>query len=377
MCLSHTKNAVVTCRNFSPTIRSCRLALRSTVTRLAEGCSFVALVVLLVSACGGRAAPSATVNRQPSATTVATPAATLTATPASPLQPVLANAETFLSIPTYDGSGQVVHPDIAYFSRGWHGYRYWMAITPYPFGNDQHENVSVVTSNDGVDWIVPPGLVNPLIPVPACDHNSDPDLVYDASTDELYLFYTEQQRGERCGTLNENRLRLLKSSDGVHWSSPQTVITWDLAGAPLYLSPGVTFRRGSFEVWLAGGSGVMHATSNDGANWSPLEPVHIEALPWHLDVVYLEARSEYWMLFVDSPLAGSNLRLATSKDGIKWAVYPAPLVAPGSSWDDERIYRATFLLGADGLRVWYSAKNQMEEWHVGYTEAAVDSLALD
>lgn len=364
--------------NLSHTIRGRRLALRPAVTGLAAGVSFLALVVLLVPACGGRAAPTATPTRQPSATAVPTPAATVTTTQAAPLQAVLTNAETFLSIPTYDGSGQAVHPDIAYFSRGWHGYKYWMAITPYPYGNDQHENVSIVTSNDGVDWTVPPGLANPLIPAPACDHNSDPDLVYDASTDELYVFYTEQQRGERCGTLNENRLRLLKSSDGVHWSSPQTVISWDLASTPLYLSPGVTLRGGTFDVWLAGGSGVMHATSKDGLNWTPLEPVSIEASPWHLDVVYSEAQSAYWMLFVDSPLAGSNLRLATSKDGIEWMVYPEPLLAPGPDWDGERIYRATLLLGDDGrLRVWYSAKNKLEEWHVGYTEAAIDSLGLD
>jgi hypothetical protein len=289
--------------------------------------------------------------------------------------PVLTNAPTFQRIPTYDGSGQAEHPDIVYFPAGWHGYKYWMAFTPYPFGNNRRENPSIVVSNDGTVWLVPPGLTNPLVPAPACDHNSDPDLVYHPETDELYLYYTEQQRSPYCGALNDNHLRLLKSRDGVHWSRPQTVISWDLGKNPLYLSPGVVYRGGSFELWIAGAGGVVHATSSDGVNWSALEPVHINATPWHLDVHYIEGRSPYWMLFVDSPLAGSKLKLATSKDGLNWEVYPEPLLVPGLGWDDERIYRATFLYGDDGrFRVWYSARSRLGQWHVGYAETGQSSL---
>jgi hypothetical protein len=39
-----------------------------------------------------------------------------------------------LDIPTYDGSGQVVHPDYAE-SAGGPGSRHHLAITPYPFGD--------------------------------------------------------------------------------------------------------------------------------------------------------------------------------------------------------------------------------------------------
>ena len=63
-----------------------------------------------------------------------------------------------LNIPTYDGSGQAVHPDVYYNANGWNGYRYWMAMTPYPNGNAAYENPSIVVSNDNLNWIVPPGL---------------------------------------------------------------------------------------------------------------------------------------------------------------------------------------------------------------------------
>jgi hypothetical protein len=269
-----------------------------------------------------------------------------------------------------------MHPDIAYFPDGWHGYRYWMAMTPYTYDSAGRENPSIVVSDDGSSWLVPPGLTNPLVPPPACDHNSDPDIVYDPRSDELYLYYTESQRAQYCGAVNENHLRLMKSSDGVHWSAPQTVMSWDLGKDPLYVSPAVVYRRGSFEMWMASDAGgVVHATSEDGVNWSALQRVGIDGTPWHLNVLYAERESRYWMLFVDSPLAGSRLRLATSEDGLTWDVYPAPLLAPGSGWDDERIYRAAFLYGDDGrLRVWYSARSSAGQWHIGYSEASLGSL---
>ncbi len=288
----------------------------------------------------------------------------------------MANAPTFQEIPTYDGSGQATHPDIAYFPDGWHGYKYWMAMTPYTYDSAGRENPSIVVSNDGSSWLVPPGLTNPLVPAPACDHNSDPDLVYNPDTDELYLYYTESQRAQFCGSVNENLLRLMRSPDGVRWSAPQTVISWDLGKDPFYVSPAVVYRRGSFEMWLAGDTGVIRATSEDGVTWSALQPVSIDGAPWHLDVAYVEGESQYWMLFVDSPLAGSRLRLATSEDGVTWNVVPAPLLAPGAGWDDERIYRATFLYDSGRLRVWYAARSGAGQWHVGYSEAVREALGL-
>jgi hypothetical protein len=94
------------------------------------------------------------------------------------------------------------------------------------------------------------------------------------------------------------------------------------------------------------------------------------------DIQYVEARSEYWMLFVDSPMAGSRLMLAMSKDGIAWNLYPAPIPAPEPAWDDEQIYRSTFLYGDDGMfRVWYSASSRLSVRHVGYAEIEAGKIA--
>jgi len=329
--------------------------------------SLLGLMGLIALSCrdGGESASPTTPTGQVTA-------ATAEPTKTEPLPVGLANAATHQDIPTYDGSGQVVHPDIVYFPEGWRGYKYWMAVTPNYYDSEGRENPHVVASDDGSSWEAPPGLTNPVVAFPPCDHNSDPDIVYNPRSDELYLYYTEQRRAEYCGTTNENRLRLLRSSDGIHWEGSQAVVSWDVAKEPLYLSPAVVYRDGRFELWLTTGDEVVRATSEDGVSWSPLEPVSIDSAPWHFDIAYVKERSEYWMLFVDSPVAGARLRLATSKNGVNWTAYPDAVLSPGSGWDGERIYRSTFLCDAGGVfRVWYSAKSGDGQWHVGYTEKTI------
>ncbi len=76
-----------------------------------------------------------------------------------------ANAANVLTIPTYDSNPNVGHPDVLYVAGGWNGYPYWMAMTPYP--STDRENPSIVASADGNTWVVPAGLTNRVVPLPA------------------------------------------------------------------------------------------------------------------------------------------------------------------------------------------------------------------
>ena len=95
-----------------------------------------------------------------------------------------------LDIPTYEHSGQAVHPDVVRFAVAWQGWEYWMAMTPFPKGKEAFENPSILVSHDGLRWQVPTGLSNPLAQTPERKgYNSDPDLSYDAVNDRLVLIY--------------------------------------------------------------------------------------------------------------------------------------------------------------------------------------------
>jgi hypothetical protein len=100
----------------------------------------------------------------------------------SPAKP-LVNALAPLAIPTYDGSGQVVEPDVIFFDSPWHGFRYWIAVSPYPFTDPSKENPTIVVSNDGVNWQGLGGQENPLVLPNGGDHLSDASVFYDHESD--------------------------------------------------------------------------------------------------------------------------------------------------------------------------------------------------
>gem|GEM_PF-1591094 len=303
-----------------------------------------------------------------------------------PASQPLMNAGYPLDIPTYDDSGQTVHPSVVYFPNGWHGYKYWMAHTPYPYSVDASENPSICASNDGVNWIDPPGIDNPLDPTPSIGHNCDPELVYNAKTDQLYLYWIY------TNDIDTNWTKLVKSSDGVNWTSAQTVIT-DSRDCYSTLSPTIDYdsSTGVYTMWevnaepadVAGQDYfVERRTSTDGISWS--SPTTVSGFGqsgyeiWHIFIRYIPSQGEYWAIAAAMPdpdtpgTAMTQLFFLKSADGLTWKQYSSKLLPKGSSgaWDAARIYRSCFIYdpSTDLLKVWYSATDaDAGYWAVGYT----------
>lgn len=133
-----------------------------------------------------------------------------------------------LKIPTYSYTAQggqtqkaewdTTHPDVIDFAKTskeggkWGGYRYWMVLTPNQDGYSQYENPCLAASNDGVNWVVPNGIENPLSGVkhePTGTHNCDTDLVYNPDSDELWVYYVWEQDSP-AGTPSNLRLIRVK-----------------------------------------------------------------------------------------------------------------------------------------------------------------------
>jgi hypothetical protein len=295
---------------------------------------------------------------------------------------VLQNAANPLITPTYDGSGQAMHPSVAYFADSWSGHKYWAVFTPYPNNDAILENPSVLVSENGFSWTVPAGLVNPIAPHVGA-HLDDPDIIYDSVSDQLWVYYLEED------TVGKTHVIRRTSIDGVHWSDPR-----DVFNVPNYrvLSPSVQKIGGMYVMWTvnAGAKGcgaattvVEYRTSPDGLTWSDPKPVSLtqegEQI-WHIEMRFIESKQEYWAVYAAYPGAScgdTELYFANSKDGIQWRTYPRPLLAKGLDWDHDQIYRSTLLYDADDdtLRIWYSAQRG-HVWHTGYTRGKVESLSL-
>lgn len=278
------------------------------------------------------------------------------------------NGYAALTVPTYDGSGQGTHPDVIDFGgKTVNGYRYWMAFTPYPSGNSNMENPSVVASTDGQTWQVPSGLTNPIDPQPGYGYNSDTDWAFADGT--FYLYYR--------GTDNTTNDYVLArtSKDGVAWSNELAVFTKSFARA---LSPAVLrLPDGTWRMWLVDSvnNQVVTATSTDPlTGWSALTPVTIQTYgggnsisPWHIDVEYY--RGVYYMLLCERTAPGNErIAGATSVDGVIWTNVSRAFITSNGRWDSTA-YRGSMSPSTDGLRwrVWYGATTGTG-WGIGYTE---------
>lgn len=131
------------------------------------------------------------------------------------------------------------HPSVLVFDRPWNGYAYWMAFTPYPNAESAFENPCICASIDGLNWIVPDGVVNPIIP-PAVSpgYNADTHLIHDPVADILIMIYRERNNGANA----LNKVICLTSTNGVTWSAPTTILsgatgTLDFASPSIWWDP--------------------------------------------------------------------------------------------------------------------------------------------
>lgn len=265
-----------------------------------------------------------------------------------------------LSLRTFDGSGQTVHPDYVQPGAQWaHAPRY-LFVTPYPNGNANYEKPSIYESADLTRWTAPGGVTNPIAR-PSDGYSSDPDALYVPERNEIWLYFREVE--------SENVIRLTTSRDGVAWSAPVVV-----AHAPNHeiISPTIVHRSpNEWLMWSVNGNvGCTGATtiveirgSSNGLDWSQPQPVTLAqpgVYPWHIDVEWIPSRSEFWALY-NGKTAGScttgAVYLATSTDGVHWSTFPSPVLSRGASAElRDVVYRSTFAYdpASDAVTLWYS-----------------------
>lgn len=268
---------------------------------------------------------------------------------------------TVLTIPTYDGSRQVVHPDYAATPAGRFGTTSHLAVTPYPEGDAKFENPSLFAGTRLDVWGLEPGAPNPVV-LPDAGYLSDPDLVYEPDARELWLYYRQVN--------GANVVHLLRTSDGIHWSEPVEV-----ARAPNHdLVSQTVVRRGPGDWWMwsvksgpagcgAGSTTVEVRRSPDGIGWSEPRTTDLtggQLFPWHIDVEWIPSRNEFWAVYNAKAGGGCTtpaVFMATSADGVAWQMLEQPVIVKGRIPElADIVYRTTFRYDplADAVTFWYS-----------------------
>jgi hypothetical protein len=277
---------------------------------------------------------------------------------------------TQLSIPTPEspGGGQVVHPSVVHVPGGWNGYEYWMGVTGYKDGNDAFENPLIVCSHDGVRWVVPTGLTNPLDTQPGSPgaYNSDTDLTLVGST--MYLVWRTL---DPAAVGAEETLYFRSSTDGVTWTSKVAFHVAATASRRL-VSPAMLFENGAWTMFAVDlvGSPNRLVRLQGGANltdgWADpitcsVGPVEAGKEPWHVEIIRTD--DGYLGLLNDATLddPGDNglLLFMTSIDGFTWTTSGRTVIPQTKNGAHTALYRAALVpevIGSVlGWRVWYSA----------------------
>ncbi|AJI79475.1 hypothetical protein [Corynebacterium singulare] len=275
-----------------------------------------------------------------------------------------------LTLPTHEGSGQATHPSVLFFENGWNGWKYWMAMTPYPASDEGAEDPNVVVSNDGWNWQVPDGLTNPIDdqlgkPNP---HNSDTQLVM-APSGEMYLTWRTVDRPNG----KTNRIYLVKSTDGVNWSEKEEIWT----GEPQFMSQALIWTGENWRLYgIANHPGVPNRIifyeSVDLKTWSapryPSVDPYLQSNErwWHIDVQ--RHNGEYLGIVHIVPsdtVQNGNLYLMRSKDGINWKRSDTPIISHKES-GYHNLYKSTLVPHGSGESLTF------ELYYSGFSEGRAD-----
>lgn len=253
------------------------------------------------------------------------------------------------SIPTPDGTGATIHPSVVDMGYQWHGYRWWMANTPYAGRDDDLENPCIYGSNDRRTWHVPSGLTNPLDPNPGDPwFHSDPELVFWPERQRLVVIYRRSATGEAIKFLAQS------SADGVTWEQHGII---HQIGLPVYgsrASPAIVRVSATlWRMWLwANGETSMWTATNPLGPWTKVGVCGYEG--WHGDVIWHGGR---FITIYSTTGTSGIMSVSTSANGLSWT--PAVQLmasSTGGGWD-QQLYRPTILPAPESGYVdcWYSA----------------------
>lgn len=287
-----------------------------------------------------------------------------------------------LNLPVYTGD-EAVHPSVLYFKNKFNGYNYWMAVTPYENTDSKTENPSVFCSDDGINWYVPDGGLNPIVNAPEnpAGYYSDVNLFMGNDNETMYLMYRQSwvSPGEQ--------LFLTSSKDGVNWSERYITLQSDInINRPV--SPVIRWNGEKYLMWyvdmISSPKKVYVRSSDDLITWSEKAEVFLQLPenrhPWHLDVIYYNG--VYFMILQDNE-GSSNpgyLYFGQSQNGYDFKINQSPVLTGVPNTWYSSMYKSSIVPELDnyGLKfiLWFSS-NGVQGWKVGKTTVNINPLTVD
>lgn len=296
-----------------------------------------------------------------------------------------ANSKGFLKIPVYNSSTdyQATHPSVLFFANKFNGYKYWMAFTPYAYENESLENPCIVASDDGLSWVVPAGLSNPLAKTDNANnmHYSDTHLVH--VDGKLEIWYRKKLRG-----INPSQEFIVRkiSADGVTWSEEEVLYS-RLSGAEL-LCPVVIYADNKYCIWIDNyfNNKFEYFESADGKNWNKVRDINfpkhpLNYKPWHFDIKLTSAGYEMYYSASNGDYNGITIAYAVSQDNVTYNYVDDVIKKMPQNIDETRTYRPCIVDSYGKRFLYYGGTNESNQWYIGLstgrTNAPTDFYGFD
>lgn len=269
-----------------------------------------------------------------------------------------------VKIPTYDGSGQVVHPSVVYLKAE---DEYFLAFTPYTNTNDKVENPSVVISNNCFCFKEEIEGLNPLVQAPCIDHNDDPNLFIE--NNEYKIIYLETLRPER------QNLILLSSLNRIKWSK-KTLFSEKCNDNRFILSPSYLKFLNRIYVFYVNKirNQIEYVVGNciESINYNEVFVPNLESLydvPWHLDIQGNSDGFVYLLITCVKNKKRKNiyyLKIARSRDLINWDVAKKVVF--------NNCYRSSFFFKNKYIYFFLSRIYFTFQWKVSFMKCKISDL---
>jgi hypothetical protein len=230
----------------------------------------------------------------------------------------------------------------------------------FPVAAEQYENPSIWASSDGVNWVVPAGLTNPIVPAPTGGYNADTDIYYDEATNKLYVVYKDSTV---AGTM------MTSSSDGVNWTTPFRIY-YNNSDEFECVSPCLLKINDRYYIYyytfyptpyVAGKTRRISCSTIDGiySNREDITMPNIgDAAWWHFDVI--KYGDYFWMsnfVMNSNPNVdyGSRLYILASVDGVHFYKNENAVIIAASPYGN--FYRSSIMKIGDQSIIYYQSRS--------------------
>ena len=296
----------------------------------------------------------------------------------------------FLDIPTYEGSGQIVHPQVLHFEEQFLGFYYLMVMSPYPYFDASHENASILGSQDGVSWVVPEGVTNPVVGVPPDvahgGYFSDPFILRVDDTLELW-WRRNVVRDIGNGFFRQdelhNRIYRMTTTDLINWTEREIIFDCE-EGLDHFMSPVVFLEdSGKYRVYYTNYNNRMFVVeSYNLLEWSEREEVELtlgEWGIWHQEINLINGRFEALFTTLergDFVFPVHRLFHSYSYDGANFSVGSQIVIENISpELHGMTVHKCSFVLKDGVYQMYFAVYDQSMRWQTFYFEIAKENLS--